>query len=464
MKPRIFMIACVVLICPIAALGSDQAENPMSVPASRESLERFLKPYADREFLTFPEKRENAIRLFDAIPEIWTTRSVDELNHLKVAAQPGEYFVFQIGVFAHRKALTGVRAAWTDLRGASVIQTTGMTCLNLGGINYLGKPFQKRVDVSLSHVQPLWFGITVPKNAKGTYRTTVTIAAADAGPSKVDVELTVQGKQVKNSGFDRGKSLSRLAWLNTTVGSADKPTKGFTSPKRRTRAIDILGRTVEIGKDGLPSRMSTFFEPSNQFIVRTAQQLMSQPLRFVIVLEDGTQLQMKPGTLRFTKETPVATEWTVTNTSPDVDVMCSGRLEFDGFIDYHLALNSKKALKLNDIRLELPLTKDKAKYMMGLNHEGGLRPSEWHWQWDTTKNQDMLWIGDVNGGMRIKWKAENYIRPLINIYYSYGPLRMPPSWGNGGKGGVNVSEVGNTVLVSAFSGGRAEVQTPEEKF
>lgn len=454
MKSRMFIIACFLLLCSVPAAGLDQAENPLSVPASRESLERFLKPYADREFLTFPEKRENAIRLFDAIPEVWTTRTAEELDHLKVTAQPGEYFVFQIGVFAHRKALQGVKAEWGDFKGTSIIQKKSMTCFNLGGIDYLGKPFQKHVDVSLSRVQPLWFGIAVPKDARGVYRMTVTIAAANVDPSKVEVELTVRGEQVKNSGFDRGKSLSRLAWLNTTVGSIERPTKGFTSPKRHGRSIDILGRTIEIGDGGLPSRISTFFEPSNQFLVRTPQPLLSEPFRFVILLDDGTQLQMKPGALRFTRETPVSTAWIATSSSPDVNLTCSGRLEFDGFIGYKLDLNAKRAMKIKDIRLDIPLIKDKAKYMMGLNHEGGLRPSEWHWQWDTTKNQDMLWIGDVNGGMRIKWKAENYIRPLINIYYAYGPLHPPPSWGNGGRGGVNVSEVGNTVLVSAFSGGR----------
>jgi len=49
----------------------------------------------------------------------------------------------------------------------------------------------------------------------------------------------------------------------------------------------------------------------------------------------------------------------------------------------------------------------------------------------------MLWIGDVNAGLRIKWKSDNYLKPLINLYYAYAvPLRRPPSWGNGGAGGV----------------------------
>jgi hypothetical protein len=104
--------------------------------------------------------------------------------------------------------------------------------------------------------------------------------------------------------------------------------------------------------------------------------------------------------------------------------------------------------------MEIPMNKAKASYMMGLNREGGFRPPSWEWQWDTTKNQDMLWMGDVNGGLRIKWKAKNYRRPLINIYYAFGPLHMPPSWGNGGKGGVEIQEVEDAVLVNAFTGRR----------
>ncbi|MFH0992481.1 MAG: glycoside hydrolase domain-containing protein [bacterium] len=433
-------------------------DDPLAVPATAKSLERFLKLHAEKDFLTFPEKRENAIRLFDAIPEVWTNRTTEELGRLQVTAQPGEYVVFQIGVFTHRKALNDLKADWTDLRGSSVIKKSSITCFNLGGIDYQGRPFKKKVDVSQSHLQPLWFGVEVPKEAKGRYRMSVTIFAANALANSVEVELTVQGEQVKNYGFDRGKSLSRLAWLNSTLGSEEKPALGFKTPRRKGKVIEILGRTIEIGENGLPMRIASSFEPSNQFLLKNAQQLLSNPFRFIIVLDDGTELHLNPGTLKFTKKTPSAIAWTVTNTSPFVDLSCSGYLEFDGFIDYKLVLNPKKTMKVKDIRLEIPLCREKAAYMMGLNHEGSLRPSTWHWKWDTTKNQDMLWIGDVNGGLRIKWTAENYIRPLINIYYAYGSLQLPPSWGNGGNGGITVAEDANTVVVNAFSGSR--VLTP----
>ena len=33
---------------------------------------------------------------------------------------------------------------------------------------------------------------------------------------------------------------------------------------------------------------------------------------------------------------------------------------------------------------------------------------------------------------------ENYVRPLVNIYYSLGRLHLPASWGNAGKGGITI--------------------------
>ena len=49
-------------------------------------------------------------------------------------------------------------------------------------------------------------------------------------------------------------------------------------------------------------------------------------------------------------------------------------MEFDGYCDYSLKLISKDLVKIRDIRLEIPVEKRKASYMMGLGHEGGIRP------------------------------------------------------------------------------------------
>jgi len=426
----------------------------MAVAASPQSLERFLNLQPDADFLTFPEHREHAIRLLDGIPEIWTSRTPEDLRRYSATVQPGEYFVFQIGVFAHRKDLDDLIVVWLDLQGIPVIPKLQMTCFNTAGRDYRGHLFEKKLRVSKSRVQPLWFGIQVPLDAQGDYRTTVNIGASKSQSREVEVVLSVSGPPVANSGFDRGRSLSRLAWLNTTVGTDQKTTRGFEPVHRESRTLHVLGRTVEVGRDGLPSTISSFFEPSNQFLVKEGRQLLHGAFRFVIENEDGSQVRLVPGELRFVQQTPSIVAWQVQNSCAECDILCTGRMEFDGFMDFTLTLEPRTSVKVRDIRLEIPMNKESTRYMMGLNHEGGLRSSRWDWQWDTTKNQDMLWIGDVNAGLRIKWKAENSVKPLINLYYAYGPLHLPLSWGNGGRGGVSIADSGGVTHIRAYSGTR----------
>ncbi len=411
-----------------------------------------LQPDAD--FLTFPETRERPIRLLDELPEGWTSRTIDGLHHFAATAQPGEYFVFQIGVLAHRRTIDGLSVRWSDISGTPPLPGSRMTCFNTSGIDFRGKPFKQALRVPEGRIQPLWFGVPVPENARGTYRTAVTVSAAGAREQVVEVVLRVAGEPVKNSGFDRGRSLSRLAWLNTTVGFDGKVTRGFEPVRREGRSMHILGRTVTIGRTGLPSAITSFFEPSNQFLLKKGKQLLNDQFSFLIQKDDGSLIRLAPGPLRFMEQTPSTVSWKVSSTSRECDILCEGRMEFDGFLDYTLTLKPRKSLKIRDVRLAIPMNRTCTPYMMGLNHEGGLRQGRWDWHWDTTRNQDMLWIGDVNGGLRLKWKAENYVRPLINLYYAYGPLHMPPSWGNGGVGGVSISDSGTVTSVHAFSGAR----------
>ncbi len=428
------------------------------LPAFALLLSQATRPATGQEdrgaFLTFPETRENPITRFDGIPDSWLAKKSEDLSRLEVSARPGEYFTFQIGVYAHRKELRDLDVRWSVSGEKSGISANDMTCFNTSGVDFRGIPFRKTVNVPKGRVQPLWFGVRIPGNARGRCRIRCSLGASNAPASSVDVILKIAGAPAENQGFDTGKSLARLAWLNTTLGEDDSVTKGFEPLSRTGRQIHILGRTLTVGPDGLPQQILSFFEPSNQFLLDEGENLLSSPFRFVIETEKGRLLHLQPGPLRFTGQTPSSTSWKVESSSPECTLVCSGRMEFDGFAEFNLALKAKGSAPIRDIRLEVPVRTEKSTYMMGLNREGGLRPHQWSWTWDTTKHQDALWVGAVNGGMRLKWKAENYIRPLINLYYAYGPLHLPPSWGNGGRGGVNVTEEGKTVLIKAYSGRR----------
>ena len=417
-------------------------------------LERLSRLHPDAGMLTFPQQREKPIRLVDEMPEEWLSHSDHDLQHFSTLIQPGEFFTFQIGVLAHKHTINNLNVEWTALDGSPTISKSDMTCFNTSGTDFRSKSFTKQISVAKGRIQPLWFGVQIPETATGSYRGSITLIADDVKPCTIDVEFNVAGDVVMNRGFDRGKSLSRLAWLNTTIGTDAEITHGFQPVKRDQKTMHILGRSIEISESGLPRKISSFFEPANQFLVKKGKPILAEAMQFVVEKEDGTSINLIPGSLRFVEENSSVVRWQVTSTSDVCDLACNASLEFDGFMEYALTLKLHQPLRVRDIHLKIPLNKACAPYMMGLHHEGGVRPAKWDWHWDTARNQDMLWIGDVNAGLRIKWKAENYVRPLINLYYSYGPLKMPPSWGNDGAGGVTVNDVDQVTTVNAYCGPR----------
>jgi hypothetical protein len=112
-------------------------------------------------------------------------------------------------------------------------------------------------------------------------------------------------------------------------------------------------------------------------------------------------------------------------------------------------------MHLKDARLEIPFEKESSQYMMGLGQPGGYRPPSLSWKWDVAnKNQDGAWIGAVHAGMQFSLRDENYARPLNTNFYLQKPLILPSSWGNDGKGGIEISEKESSVRVQAYSGDR----------
>ena len=405
--------------------------------------------FAGKSLVAFPEVREKSVQWFDSLRTSWLDRTSIDLQ-----AQPGEYFTYQVAVWAIDD-LKGVQVEFSDLvsPGAS-ISADVMTCFNTGGVNSHGKPFTKDVDVSTGRVQSMWIGVDLEKAANGTYAGEVRITS-DKGEQTIPLKLTVSGEKVANHGYGQGKRMSRMNWLNNTIALDDELTAPFTPVKRNGQQLEILGRSFDVGADGLPASITTYFTPSVQSVSSEGEPILEAPFRFVIEKEGGEIIRLIPGRLQFSGENGQAAAWSVTSTSPEVDVECSGSLEYEGYAGYEIKVKAHKDIAVKDIRLEVPVEKEKARYMMGLHHEGGFRPEgAYLWKWDTISNQDMVWLGDIHGGMRIKFFDENYRRPLINIYYEFGRIKLPTSWGNGGKGGINISERNDCVLLTAYSGRR----------
>ena len=449
MKNLIISLLILFVFCE-KSFGGNSGNN-LSTNLALEKYGNLLKNHS---FLVFPELRENPIKWFDSIPEGKVTGAI-RAGVFEMQAKPGELFVFQLGLWAFDKEVKDLQIKYSDFKDehGQIIAAARITCFNKGGIDFTGKPFSKEVTVPAGRVQALWLGVDLDKIKEGNFKGSVTVLA---GTEKVVIPLLIKvnGDAVPNHGYNEGSRLSRLGWLNSTVGINDEITKGFLPVNVEQKKVSILGRTLNIADSGLPESIISYFGASNQSLVDRGEPIVNHPFRFVVEKEDGTIVRLVPDKMTFKDKSPSRVAWSVMNRSDEFDLECIGAMEFDGFVDYQLKLTVKKPVKVKDIRLEIPVVKEKSEYMMGLGHEGGFRTPEWKWRWDVSKNQDMLWVGAVNGGLRIKWKAENYVRPLVNIYYAFGPLKLPPSWGNSGKGGVNVGQQDSDVVISAWSGDR----------
>lgn len=445
-----YIFLSIVLCLAAGVSGQGTGEQYISTQIAKKDYGKL----ANQPYYIFAETRENPIHWNDSLKVSWLKTDFTNKG-FALQANPEEYFVYQVGVWAGNGDLNNLEIMFSDLKSkdGKTISSKQVSCFNAGGTDYQGKPFSKKIKIENGKVQALWVGMDLSGVARGVYDGTATVSVQNK-KKYIKIQLTVLGEALADHGYNSGKGLSRMNWLNSTVGINDAITKGYQPISRNGKTLRILGRTFVIGSDGLPTEITSFFTSSNQSISEKGEPIVSEKFRFLIEKENGDIITLVPGKLQFIKELAGNVSWRVESSAPECQLSCSGSLNYDGFVEYKMTLKALKPLKIKDIRLEVAVTKEKSSYMMGLNREGGLRPESWQWQWDTTKNQDALWLGSVNGGLRLKLKAENYKLPLVNIYYKFEPLRLPPSWGNDNKGGVNIIERDNAVLVNAYSGSR----------
>jgi Family of unknown function (DUF6067) len=437
------------------AVDDFDAYTAMERTATQSQVDALLAAHPSDTLWLFPETRDNAVRMFDALPERWAQRGAG--GTLQDSALRGEYLSFQIGLLAPRVKVENVTAQLSDLKtdDGAVISARAMTCFNLGGIDMTGKPFTTRVDVSASSVQPLWFGLDVPKDARpGVYRGSILVGAAGMAPQSVPIAITVeQGEAVAHGDSDPSR-LTRLRWLDSTLAQDDTLVKPLTAIAFDGSTLSILGREIELGANGLPVRIRSHFDERMTGFARQPLDVLAAPIQLSVVDAQGAHVLATSAKPNVQIDGPARVHWQTRGHAGPLWSEVKASLEADGTLSYEIALTATAATRLSDIQLSLPLGHRASTYELGLGRTGSASPDMFDWKWNVQNNQDGAWIGAVNAGLEFHLRDERYQRPLNTNFYHQQPLLMPTSWSNGGQGGIRLRRERDDYLVQGYSGTR----------
>lgn len=444
-------------VTAMEAIDSFNSFYPMEVIATKDEVNRLLTQHPDDKYLLFPEDRKYPIRMSDDLPYRWIKKGPS--LSFSGEAEKGEFYAFQIGLFACRTAIENITVHFSELKTGTVgtvLPATAFSSFNTEGINWDGKPFKKKCALGRGKVQALWLGVQVPVDAvSGEYTGTVTIAPKGMNAKSLQMKLKIKDKILADGGDSEIWRHSRLRWLNSRIAFDDDIVAPFTPMTVRGKTVSCLGRDVTIGKTGLPQSIVSFFSPGVTHLLQKGREVLQAPIRLIAKLSDGSKVNWVSGKIRFVKKNQGAVEWRVNSNGGGMHLACSARMEFDGYVHFKMKITALKQVVLKDIWLELPLKKEAAKYMMGLGRKGGFCPPELRWKWDVKKHQEGAWLGDVNAGLQFVLRDEKYSRPLNTNFYQKKPLIMPTSWFNDGKGGCDIfSPNPGQTLVKAYSGAR----------
>lgn len=410
---------------------------PMEVIPLSYEKKIFLSKFTD-DYLVFPEDRAFPVRMRDEIPLKWI--ETGPLKKFRAEAFRNEYFAFQLGIYASRSDLQNIKLSFTNLKNRkNVIPASALTCFNLGGIDPYGNPFEKRLDLAMGKVQPLWIGIDIPESTPpGTYTGTVTVQPENMKAWKVEVSINVNEKMLPDRGDSETWRHSRLRWLNSTIGLEDNHVKPYDPIEFiQENTVRLTNKTVRITQNGMPASIRI-----------NNKEILAGAVSFSVETERGIEKFLPPDEKAILKNAPGVMSASWKSRSGVIEMNGTGTVESDGYINYKIRLNALNDITVNDVRLEIPFSPSAGRYVMGLGLPGAAVPrdieSKWSGPWDS------FWIGNADGGLWCELRGGSYHGPLLNLYRP----AFPSSWHNEGKGGYRLNSQPDAVRAVVYSGSR----------
>lgn len=381
--------------------------------------------------------------LFDRTEKIIHFKDLSILNgkskindYEVVTMSENEIFVFQIAFLSANDDV---------IKSISSCGNVDVSCINTDVIDKFGMRKNQIISVKRNTLQPLFFTAKAEKTGARQEKNTITINTEKESFS-FDILFNIISSPVENNGYNDLWRLSRINWLNSDLYRDETVVKPYISPEIMGDKFVVLGREIELESSGLPKQIYSKFDEAVEIKDSVQKKLFHKPVVFCVDGEilSGSKTDKKVFNNRIESETICEND--------RYNAQVSTVLRYEGLMEYTIKVTPKSDFTAKNVSLDFFVSSDCSSLMHGLGHRASAA-EDLSFKWDNQKQQDSIFIGSVNCGMRVKFKAENYIRPLVNIFYKNLPLKTPiETWDNNGSGGIDVKVHNDFTHISAFTG------------
>ena len=421
---------------------------PMEIPVTLQEKEVLSAKYPRYSYLVFPEDRNFPARMTEEIPYRWY--KMGAFGTFNGRAMKDESYAWQLGIYAFKNELENVIVKFSDLKSndGAILPASIMKCINMGGIDHLGREFTKNVTIPKGEVRSLWLLAMIPTTQKpGIYTGFVTVSASNSNSYEIKTTIEVIDQTAENHGYNVPQNQSRLEWLYSNRGIDEKLFGDYTPVILKNNNISILGRKLTFNNQGFPSQISSTFNANNTDTNGDKRDILSNDIT-LDVIKEANRISFKSSKPKITEQHEASVTWENTLHSPEIDLHIKAKIECDGYVNYWLTITSNTDNLLDDIKLNIPFDKKVAKYFMGMGRKGGYLPESHQWKWQQEYANNMVWIGDVNAGLQLKLKHLTTDWKL-GSFEKTGPYR---DWSNDGKGGCDMTSNSDEVILTAYTG------------
>ncbi len=378
--------------------------------------------------------RKTQIKHFSDLSAVQDLQPLSELS-LRVPAS--ENFALQLVLLPEGEGMVEHVVQKGDL---------DMVCINTQVTDKFGAHREQKIKLRENRLQPVFFIIRANSKKEGEKAQSVISFETDKENASLRLCVEFTGEYVQNGGFNDIWRLSRLIWLNSDRFLDNSPVEPYFEPRVESDKICVLGRDISIAQSGLPENVTYYFDEGINLTQKPQKKLLKHALSFDAgsenIVYSDLKIEQDGGSVHIFSA----------GESENLSVCVKGIVHYEGSAEYSVILKAKNDVVCEDISLCAEICPECSEFVNGLGSKGGYA-HDIRFKWNDEKHWDTLYTGAVNAGVRFKWKAEDYVRPLINVYYKNLPMKLPrTTWDNCGRGGIVFEKDADSAKVRAYTG------------